>query len=274
MIYNQKQVPYYQFSHLSRFRELGHFVSTRKGGISPPPQDTLNLSFRNGDRKAHVTENRESLAKVIGISPKHFITANQVHGTQVAIVAQSRKRRTIKTVEFQGPNGASDGLDALVTDVPGMCLMVLSADCVPVLLYDPVARIVGAVHAGWKGTMGTIVQKVVHVFQHTFDSQPDHIHAGIGPSIGPCCFEVGREVLEQYEAILGAEDLMAGKDGSHGYIDLWKANARQLVQVGVPDSHIEHSQLCTCHHVDTFFSYRCEQGKTGRFGTGIFLRSP
>lgn len=249
---------------MMQFGKLGHFVSTRQGGASLPPQNTLNLSFRNHDKKEHVTLNRHVLANAVGISDQNIITANQVHGTEVAIVSQSGS--------LPGGENAT-GSDALVTGTPGICLMILTADCVPVLLYDPEAGVVGAVHAGWKGTLGAIVQKTVQVLEQTFASKPRNMYAGIGPSIGPCCFEVGPEVLHQFEAVLGPKDLLYGNGESRGHIDLWTANARQLIQAGVPEAHIEQSSLCTCHHVDTFFSHRCEGGKTGRFGTGIFLNA-
>ena len=138
--------------------------------------------------------------------------------------------------------------------------MVLAADCVPVLMYDSRMRVIAAVHAGWRGTVGRIAAQTVERMQDEFGCDPRDVIVGIGPSIGPCCFEVGEEVVE------------AAREGLGNYqLNLWEANRRQLRQVGVEDARIEVAGICTvCHH-DQFFSYRGDRGNTGRFGAGIML---
>jgi hypothetical protein len=258
MIYRQENLPFYQFEILSRVEGIGHIVTTRSGGVSPPPRDSLNLSFGNGDKKAHIQKNLEVLSRAIGIASNHIITANQVHGSRVKVVSH---------LDNDGP----DDSDALITAATGICVMVLTADCVPILLCDPARRVVGAVHAGWKGTLEGIAQKAVDVFVQNFGAQPQDMMAGIGPSIGPCCFEVGPEVEARFIETWGTWDLRRGKKEGKNHIDLWNANARQLIHAGIPESQIEIANLCTCHNVDTFFSYRSEGATTGRFGTGIYL---
>ena len=151
--------------------------------------------------------------------------------------------------------------------------MVLAADCVPVLMYDPRMRVIAAVHAGWRGTVGRIAAKTVERMREKFGCDPRDMLVGIGPSIGPCCFEVGEEVVEA--ALEGLGDLKGlvetGKHPGKYQLNLWEANCRQLRQVGVEDARIEVAGICTvCHH-DQFFSYRGDRGNTGRFGAGIML---
>ena len=136
------------------------------------------------------------------------------------------------------------------------------------------AAVIGVVHAGWKGTLRLIARKTVKVFQEGFGSSPHDIRAGIGPSIGPCCFEVGPEVISQVEDRLGTSKEYIGNKlaDEKGYFDLWSANLRQLVRAGIPEKNIEVARVCTCDHADVFFSHRCEGGKTGRFGAGILIR--
>jgi YfiH family protein len=162
----------------------------------------------------------------------------------------------------------------MVTNVPGICLMVLSADCVPILMWDHAKKVIGVVHAGWKGTLHLIARKTVKVFQKDFGSSPHDIRAGIGPSIGPCCFEVGSEVISQVKDRLGTgKKHIANKlADKKGCFDLWSANQEQLVQAGIPENNIEVARTCTCDHADVFFSHRCEGGRTGRFGAGILIR--
>jgi len=258
------------FENLLEHKEIGHFVSTRMGGYSHAPYDSLNLSFNVGDDPEKVLRNRQLLAETLGVSLGEFTAAKQIHDSQVKIVSGPLQGKG-----SMDHHGAIDGTDAMVTDVPGTCLMVLLADCVPIVMYDPVKRVVAAVHAGWKGTLRFIAQKTVKVLEQDFGSSPQDIVAGIGPSIGPCCYEVGREVVSQIKATLGTEDndiVKASSDG-RGYFDLWTANLRQLVQADVPARNIELANTCTCHHSGLFFSHRCEEGKTGRFGVGIFIRS-
>ena len=151
--------------------------------------------------------------------------------------------------------------------------MVLAAACVPVLMYDSRMRVIAAVHAGWRGTVGRIAAQTVERMQDEFGCDPRDVIVGIGPSIGPCCFEVGEEVVEAAREGLGnLEGLVkTGKQPGKYQLNLWEANRRQLRQVGVEDARIEVAGICTvCHH-DQFFSYRGDRGNTGRFGAGIML---
>jgi YfiH family protein len=147
------------------------------------------------------------------------------------------------------------------------------ADCVPVLLHDPVKGWVGLVHAGWKGTVGGAARKAVQAARETFGSRPEDILAAIGPSIGPCCYEVGEDVVAAvHSGLPECADLLSARDGGV-HLDLWRANACQLAAVGVPAANVEVSGYCSSCRTDLFFSHRKERGKTGRMAAVIGLRA-
>jgi YfiH family protein len=257
------------FSNLLRYEGIAHFVTTRRGGASRPPFHSLNLSFNVGDDQETVLNNRRILAQALGIPLSSLTTARQIHDSHVKIVSEGARGKG-----STNDQGVMDSADAMVTNVPGVCLMVLSADCVPLLMFDPAKAVIGVVHAGWKGTLRLIARNTVEVFQEQFGSAPRDIHAAIGPSIGPCCFEVGPEVISQVKDCLETSQACIGKKhgDERGYFDLWTANLRQLVQAGIPEKNIEVARVCTYDHGDVFFSHRREGGKTGRFGAGILIR--
>ena len=257
------------FENLSAYKSIGHFVSTRVGGDSSPPCATLNLSFNVGDAPENVRRNRERLVEAMGIPLNSLTTAKQIHDDCVKVV--SAELRGKGSVDY---DEAINGTDAMVTNVPNTCLMVLLADCVPLLLYDPSKEVIGVVHAGWKGTLRFIAQATIRTLQGHFGCSTRDILIGIGPSVGPCCYQVGEEVVSQVEQVFGTSQHIVrnrSADGK-GYLDLWEANLRQILDAGIPEKNIEIAGTCTCHHPDVFFSYRYERGKTGRFGAGIFIR--
>lgn len=257
------------FENLLRHDNISHFISSRTGGFSSPPHDSLNLAFHVEDYPNIVIKNREVFASAIDIPLNNFTFANQVHGNNVQIVTEELK--SSGTFEEQT---ALDATDALVTDTPDICLIVLVADCVPVLFFDPVKKVVGVAHAGWKGTIGRIVQNTVRVFMEKYGSSPEDIIIGIGPSIGPCCYEVGREVISQVEdTFYGKNSYIERKTAdSKGYLNLWEINKTLLTEMGIPEKNIESAGICTHCNYNSFFSHRYEKSWTGRFGAGIMIK--
>ncbi|MBW1859979.1 MAG: peptidoglycan editing factor PgeF [Deltaproteobacteria bacterium] len=244
-------------------------MSTRVGGHSSSPYDSLNLSFNVGDTPENVRKNRERLVEAIGIPLNCVTTAKQIHDAHVKVVSKGLRGRG--SVDY---DGAINGTDAMVTNVPNTCLVILLADCVPLLFYDPLKEVIGVAHAGWKGTLGFIAQATIKTLLEHFGSSTQDIFVGIGPSVGPCCYQVGQEVVSQIEQVFGTKQHLVinrSADGK-GYLDLWEANLKQLLDAGIPEENIETARTCTCHHPNVFFSYRHEKGKTGRFGAGIFIR--
>ena len=256
------------FESLLRHEEIRHFVSTRIGGASSAPYESLNLSFGVGDDPQNVLKNRKLLAGALGIQMTSLTCAKQVHDAHVRIVSEGMRGKGAADYE-----SAINGTDAMVTNAANICLTILVADCVPILFYDPSKRVIGTAHAGWKGAIQQVAKKTVTVFRQDFGCLPQDIIVGIGPSIGPCCYEVGSEVISQAKDVFGTKEDCMSNESADGkaYFDLKSANLKQLLQAGIPEKNIEVPKTCTCDHSDLFFSYRHEKGKTGRFGAGIVI---
>jgi len=258
------------FENLSKYKMIYHFVSTRIGGVSSFPYESLNLGFHVGDDPENVIKNRELLALALGIPLNNFTVAKQIHDGNVKIVTEQEKGFGI----FSHDN-AIDATDAMVTNVQNICLMVLLADCVPILFLDPKKKVIGVAHAGWKGTLKLVAQNTINVMKEKFGCSTVDILVGIGPSIGPCHYEVGPEVISQVEKIFHTKKGLIfneSPDGK-GYFNLWEANRKQILLSGVPANNIETAEICTYCNSALFFSERYQKGKTGRFGAGIMIKS-
>ena len=278
-------VSYYTFSSLSAFPELIHAVSTRHGGVSQPPFATLNLTWASGDEPRAVEENHRRLCAALGIARESLVSPRQVHSAEVHRVGAGDSGRFIPDC------------DALISDEPGVPLLLRFADCVPILLYDPRRKAIGLAHAGWRGTVAGMAQAAVQAMVEALGSAPDDLVAAVGPSIGPCCYEVGVEVAAAVDAAFGpdsgllkppawpsAEKRRKRKPSTLSapsalpptskpqslHFDLWSANERQLRAAGV--QQIEVAGLCTACHRDEFYSYRAENGRTGHHSALICLR--
>lgn len=257
MLYQKNgEFPFYRFHNLSVFPEIKHFVSS----------GTKTIGFSEEVESGAIRRNRLSLAKAVGFGADGLVTARQVHSARVRVVTAEDAGRGGLDGESRLPD-----TDALVTADAGVCLMVLSADCVPILLYDPVKRVVGAVHAGWRGTAAQIVVAAVEVMREQFGCSPGDMFAGIGPSIGKCCFEVGEEVADCFRRLFPEAVVFAGKRPDKFQVDLWEANRRELMEAGLKPEHIEVAGMCTVCHPERFFSYRRDGKAAGRFGAGIVL---
>jgi YfiH family protein len=219
--------------------------STRHGGVSQAPFDTLNLGKSTEDDPSGVQENRRIFCHQLGYSPEQMAWSKQVHGDGIRIVDSP---------------GGSEGHDALVTDVPRILLAVSIADCTPVLICDPVKRVIAAVHAGWKGTVAGLAAKTLMKMQECYGTNFADCRVFIGACIDECSFEVGNEVAVQFDDPFKRYDT----DRRKYMIDLKKANAHQCLELGVPASRIEISPFSTFIHHEHFFSHRYDKGVTGR----------
>ncbi len=258
----------YRFDNLSSFSRLKHFVSSRHVGLSEGDFDSLNVGFNTGDNNFLVLQNRRLLADAVGIDLFSFVFANQCHSGNVTVVDDSSRGMGAAEKETAIPN-----TDGLLTGSHKVCLAVQVADCVPVLLYDHEKHVAAAIHAGWKGTLRRVVHHTIEKMMHTYNCRPESIHAGLGPSIGPCCYEVEHDVVNETEkAFDHTRGIIRESDQPGKYIfNQWHAISLQLETTGLKTNHIETAGICTkCHH-DTFFSARAGQGTTGRFMAGIML---
>lgn len=243
---------YYQFDSFQD-QPVFHAILTRHGGVSQPPYDQLNTGGTVGDDPQAVLENHKRIYDTFGFPFYSRFDVWQVHGSRV-MCAKSPRGEGI-------PHPKADGI---LTQNPDVTLFMRFADCVPILLVDPVKKVIGIVHAGWQGTYKKIAQIAVEKMSACFGSLPGNLLAGIGPSICQSCYEVGPEVLEAFKQAMG----QAAKNyfkirASHLFLDLWQANQDILKQAGVVQ--IETAEICTACHLEDWYSHRAEHGKTGRF---------
>ena len=227
-----------------------HGFSTRLGGVSPAPWDSLNLRPGMGDGREAMLENYRRFCAVLGAEPERTVLSRQVHETTVRVCTEEDAGKGL----FRDRDYSAD---ALVTDVPGLTLMVFSADCGTVLLHDPDSGAVGAVHAGWRGCAGGIVEKTVGELSRLYGAKPECLEAALGPCIGPCCFETDEDVPAAMREALGAEaEPYLERRGAKWHVDLEGLNRQWLLRAGVSPEHIASSGLCTGCRPDLFWSHR------------------
>lgn len=261
-------VTYFLFDNLSKYDEIVHGVFSRHGGVSGAPFGSLNTSFAVGDDRDAVIANRKILCRALDVPYPSLVVTKQVHGTDIAVIEETP--RVDDPLDWYGILPSSD---AMLTAARNRILLMTFADCVPLLLYDPINHVVGIAHGGWKGTVARIAQHTIEAMARTFNSAPATLVAAIGPAIGPCCYEVKDEVISAVrESFANADDLLKRTPNGSVHFDLWEANRSQLLEAGIPEPQLEVAATCTACHTDTFFSHRAEQGKTGRFATLIGLK--
>ena len=251
-------IKFYTFE--TQFQSLiKHAFFTRQGGVSPEPWDSLNMGGYIGDDLENTYVNRVRSFKALNRDPKSVYDVWQVHSSNV-----------ICTNEPRAMHATHKKADAILTDNPNVTLFMRFADCVPIMFFDPVKKVVGIAHAGWRGTVKQITTATVEKMVSEYGCHREDIQAGIGPSIGPDHYEIGAEVIEQVIGNFGkdASRLLQIANGST-HLNLWKANQILLENAGI--NKIEISGICTACHLKDWFSHRAENGKTGRFGALIAL---
>lgn len=295
---------YLQFSQYLQFPEITHGVFTRYGGYSTTPYTGLNASFSTGDSFEHVVRNRFLVLRSLGIERYPCATLWQVHGADVAVLDtesaiwddwrtdwphrsyQLDEQELIWTIK---PRRKAD---AVITRQTGVTLALSFADCTPILFYDPVQRVIGLAHGGWRGTARGIVLATVDAMREQYGCEPRNIYAGVAPSIGDCCYEVSEHVYQLYMGELQFDDVptapqyrksvresavfstkkLPGRTSLR--LDIRETNRNQLLMAGLLPDHIEMPGICTGCRTDLFFSHRMEQGKTGRFPVVLAMHEP
>ncbi len=235
-------------------------MTTRRGGVSTGSYASLNLGLHVGDADGDALENRRRVAAALGADPGDFVFCNQAHGNEVTIVTLSDRGRGARSLE-----DAIARTDALVTREPGVVLTVMVADCVPIVLYDPVAHVLGCVHAGWRGTVARVSEAAVTTMR-SLGARPENLIAALGPAIPPDRYQVGDDVAEAAERGLGERSSQVIRaDGTGRYLfDLWAANRLVLRDAGVPDERITVAAIPTGAPDELFFSDRAVR-PCGRF---------
>jgi hypothetical protein len=247
---------------LADLPRLRHGFTNRAGGTSDPPFDTLNLSFGVGDDASRVVENRERVRRAFGGSAAGFVEAGAIHGAAVGIVLAAP----------EGARARVDGVDALLTRVPGVALLVLGADCPVVFLHDPEAGVAGLVHAGWRGLVEGVVESAVGLARRELGLDPTRSFAAISPAIGPCCFEVGDDVAAVLRARPGGAVGVSKGGSSRARGDLPALVRAALLEAGFRSDAIDGSPPCTRCRCADFFSHRASGGRGGRGAAVLELR--
>ena len=258
------------FNHLQQFAEIQHFITTRNNGVSHPPFDSLNLGLHVGDDYEKVIQNRSFLAENLSIELQNFCIPQQIHSNKVAVVTALDAGKGSMHYDTAIPE-----VDGLITAEKNICVMVFAADCALLLFYDVVQKVIAATHAGWRGAVGQIAQNTILAMQEKFASKSENILIGISPCIALEDYEVGEEVENSVFEAYGTIDkyLQINPLTHKKHFDLRYTLLQQLLKVGVLAKNIEINPISTFSHSHTFFSSRKDNGKTGRFGAGIMLKS-
>lgn len=267
MIQEKNGVPFITFSKL---KEAGvtHGFSTRLGGVSQEHLASMNLSFARGDSPLNVHENFRRMGEAIGFTPEQLVFSDQQHQSVIRkVTKEDAGKGIVRTRDYTC-------VDGLVTDEPGLCLTTFYADCVPLFFYDPVKNVVALAHSGWRGTVAKIGAKMVHLMERDYGCMDYNIIAAIGPSICKDCYEVSRDVYEEFEksfAVSELEEIFEAKTDGKYQLDLWKANELILTQAGIQKEHLDVTDICTCCNPDLLFSHRASHGKRGNLAAFIML---
>lgn len=229
----------------------------RTGGVSQGPYESLNISYSTEDKIENIFANRRILADALGFSLESWTGIRQVHGKQVIKVGKAEAGCGVLD-----PDVLRVRADGLITNVPGVTLVTQHADCVPLFFWDPVQRAIGLSHAGWHGTVANIAGETVQAMISSFGTKPENLLAGIGPSAGPCHYEVDEPVISRFEDLFGQEVihieqiLKPSQNPGRAMLNLWQANYYLLREQGLPEQNISIAGMCTICQTDRFFSHR------------------
>jgi len=230
--------------------------TTRNGGVSRPPYNSLNLGYNTDDPRYNVEANRSTLSRAFDIGPHLLLTVRQVHGTDILVIDEPNPDLS----HFLGVE-----CDAVITDQPGIMIGILVADCYPVLLFDRGRKVAAVAHVGWRGAAAGLLGKTVTAMQNGFGCRPEEICAAVGPGIGAHRYEVDRPVRDAFRAGAGDWEKIATEvELGKWHLDLQRSCQLQLAAAGLDPARVETAAECTCCHKELFFSYRRDGGKTGR----------
>lgn len=253
------KIPAYQFHGLQKFSDaVDHAVFSRQGGVGKPPFDSLNVSYSVDDKESAVTKNRKLIAQACGLETGRIVSANQTHSANVRVMDS-------ENLQFYQPPQEIDDTDAFLTNEPDIGLMIKVADCQAIFMFDPVQKVIAAVHAGWKGLVQDISGETLKIMKKMFGVKPENVIAAISPSLGPCCAffsDPAKELPSDFKPYIKYNKC----------VDLWQYSLDQLQSHGVNGENIELARVCSfCGAGHKFYSFRRDRGVTGRFGAVIWL---
>ncbi|CFX57094.1 Multi-copper polyphenol oxidoreductase, laccase [Syntrophomonas zehnderi OL-4] len=266
-LYNRKGQEYFSIdSWLQDGVDIA--FTTRRGGCGTGAFEACNLGLHVGDQAEKVLTNRRNVLRIFDAELGQAVCCQQVHGDIIQSVNKSQQGQGAFRHEQAIPN-----CDSLITNTPGVFLFTFYADCIPIFFFDPVHRAVGVAHSGWKGTMAQIAVKTLKAMEQEYNSRSGEVHIAIGPGIAGCCFQVASDLYDKVnQAFTGYNGIIKTTDSNEFYWDLPETNRQMLIKYGVKPHHITSSNLCTACHPELFFSYRRDNGDTGRMGALIALK--
>ncbi len=265
-IFDEKEeggVPYLSFPIFENLKIVNHGFSTRLGGVSKGCCASMNISTTRGDDPAAIKENTRRIAQANGVEAERMVYTHQTHTVNVAVVREGDEgKRFMET-------------DGMVTNVPGICLVTFYADCVPLYFVDPVKRVIGLSHSGWRGTVRRMGKVTVEKMQETYGSNPEDIIAAIGPSICQDCYEVSEDVACEFRKEFKEEvqtELFYRKENRKYQLNLWRANEEVLLEAGIAKEHIAVTNVCTHCNPEILFSHRTTGDKRGNLSAFLSLK--
>ncbi|TCK98296.1 hypothetical protein EDC19_0716 [Natranaerovirga hydrolytica] len=242
-----------------------HCFTTRLGGVSDGYFSSLNLGYNRGDLDSNVVANYKIICDTLDISYDQLFFSDQVHKDNVYAVTKK---------DINHPNSKIKEVDALITNEKDIPLVTFYADCVPIYFLDPIKKVIGLAHAGWRGTVKKIPSKTIQKMIETYDCLPQDILIGIGPSIGKCCYEVSEDVATEFINVFSSaysKKIIQSTINHKFKVDLWQANRYTLLEAGILEKNITVTDLCTQCHKDVFFSHRATNGKRGNMAAIMAL---
>lgn len=261
---------YFTFNGLENTGIVKHCFSSRLGGVSKGHLSTMNLSYTRGDEKECVDENYCRIAKVLGCEIEDIVCSDQTHTTNVKkVTADDKGKGIVKPRDYKD-------IDGLITNEPGIALATFYADCVPLYIVDPVHHAIGLSHSGWRGTVKRMGAVTLKKMEEEYGTKPQEVYVAIGPSICQDCYEVSKDVADEFrEAFLAQRDedkLLYQKSEEKFLLNLWYANYCVFREAGVPEKNIEVTDVCTCCNPDILFSHRASKGMRGNLGAFLMLK--
>lgn len=261
-------VTYLSFPSQEKTGIVRQLFSTRAGGVSEGIFSTMNFSFTRGDKKEHVLENYRRIAEILDCRLEDFVCADQTHTTNIRVVERKDGGKgVVKQKDYAD-------IDGLVTNEKGIVLVTFFADCVPLYFIDPVKKVIGLSHSGWRGTVNRMGEKTIQKMEEVYGCRREELLTAIGPSICMSCYEVGEEVAEEFRKAFSEEEqkeILRKKENGKYLLDLWRANYYIMVNAGVSPENIAVTDICTCCNGEELFSHRKSMGKRGNMGAFLGL---
>lgn len=255
-------VAYLAFKKFEKYPFISHAFSTRFGGVSKNEFSSMNFYLAGSEQAENVEANYKIFCNALGYDRNKLVRSRQVHGDKIKMISSE---------DVKNGNLNFSGIDGFITDIPGVVLKTSHADCCPVYMFDPVRKVVGLAHAGWRGTVSKIAENLARNFTEKFGSKKENLICALGPCIGECCFEVGEEVKNEFENLkLGIA--FKQKENGKFNIDIKETNKRILENFGVPSENIIKSDICSSCNKDWLFSHRATQGKRGNNAAFITIK--